>query len=266
MYSSDLSFLHCGHDLTCTARVNKKFDGYYTLQYMRQNGGAVELWYGDRCHTLNSESSAWFWPAFPGPHIRFHTAPGHNFWRHRYAAFQGARVAHWIAEGIWPTVPQKMPSRDYTARFDDLLTLIKSTTPDPWRSARAANLLEAFLLEIAEERAGETPPVTTPQSWLGDVIALLSTTNAPDYHLIASQMGMAVSTLRRRFREAAGMPLHEYVLRQRIAQARTLLGDTDLPIKTVAEELGYQDVYFFTRQFRLRTGATPAVYRRSRQG
>jgi AraC-like DNA-binding protein len=77
---------------------------------------------------------------------------------------------------------------------------------------------------------------------------------------------MATSTLRRRFRDAAGLPLHEYVLRQRIARARTLLGDTELPIKTVAAQLGYQDVYFFTRQFRLRTGITPAVYRRSRQG
>jgi AraC-like DNA-binding protein len=266
MYSPDLRFLHCGSDLDCRAKVSKKFDGYYTLQFMEQDGGAVEVWYDDRYHSLNSETGAWFWPAFPGPQIRFHAAPGYGFWRHRYAAFQGDRVMRWIAEGLWPTLPQRMPASDYTARFDDLLSLLKGTTADPWRSARAANLLEAFLLELAEARAGEAPVKGHPQSWLQEVFAALSGSASPDCESLASSLGMAGSTLRRRFREAAGVPLHEYVLRQRIARARVLLGDTDSPIKTVAEQLGYQDVYFFTRQFRQRTGATPAVYRRSRQG
>jgi hypothetical protein len=47
MYSSDLLFLHCGSDPHCTARVDKKFDGYYTLQFLELGGGAVEVWYGD---------------------------------------------------------------------------------------------------------------------------------------------------------------------------------------------------------------------------
>jgi YesN/AraC family two-component response regulator len=39
-----------------------------------------------------------------------------------------------------------------------------------------------------------------------------------------------------------------------------------LPIKTIAEQLGYRDVSFFTRQFRLVTGVPPATFRRSREG
>jgi AraC-like DNA-binding protein len=266
MYSSDLRFLHCGSDPGCTATVDKTFDDYYTLQFMEQGGGAVEVWYDDRCYTLNSESSAWFWPAFPGPRIRFHAAPGQAFWRHRYAAFQGSRVGSWIAHDLWPTLPQTMPSALYSGRFDDLLSLVKSAAPDPWRSARAANLLEAFLLELAEARMNDAPSPAAPAAWLTEVFAALRAAEPPDCPRLALQLGMAPSTLRRRFREAVGIPFHEYVLRQRIAKARTLLGDTELPIKAVAEQLGYQDVYFFTRQFRLRTGVTPAVYRRSRQG
>lgn len=265
MYSSDLLFLHCGSDSTCNAQVNKRFDGYYTLQFMEQNGGAIEVQYDDYTHVLNSKSGAWFWPAFPGPHIRFHAAPGYPFWRHRFAAFQGPRVARWVAAGLWPTVPQTVSPGDYSRRFDDLLRLLKGTTPDPWRSARAANLLESFLLELAEARASEVPEGVPDQSWFANVLVALADNPSPDSSQLAMRMGMAASTLRRRFREAAGVPLHEYVLRQRIAQARTLLGDTDTPIKAVAEQLGYQDVYFFTRQFRQRTGSTPSVYRRSCQ-
>lgn len=269
MPSSDLLFLHYGSYSNCAARVDKQFDGYYALQFLEQGGGAVDVWYDDNCFTLDSKSGAWFWPAFPGPRIRFHTVENCPYWRHRYAAFQGPRVARWMAGGIWPTAPQQMPSADYSGykeRFDTLLLLLKGTTPDPWRSARAANLLESFLLELAEARTADSAVVSESPSWLTEVLAALTKDSSPNYTRMAAAMGMAVSTLRRRFRTATGIPLHEFVLGQRLAKARALLGETDLPIKSVAEKLGYQDVYFSTRQFRLRTGVTPAPYRRSRQG
>jgi AraC-like DNA-binding protein len=81
----------------------------------------------------------------------------------------------------------------------------------------------------------------------------------------ARAWGMSLSTLRRKFRAATGVALHEYQIQARVAKARTLLGDTDLPVKVIAERLGYTDVYFFTRQFRQAVGVPPATYRRSRQ-
>jgi AraC-like DNA-binding protein len=44
-----------------------------------------------------------------------------------------------------------------------------------------------------------------------------------------------------------------------------LLTETDLPLKAVAERLGYDSVYFFARQFRQIAGVPPGVFRRSRQ-
>ncbi|MBC8101514.1 MAG: helix-turn-helix transcriptional regulator [Cytophagales bacterium] len=264
--SKDLLFLHSNRDPHCAARVDKHFDGYYTLQFLEMGGGAVELWYDDRYHLLDGDAGAWFWPAFPGPRIRFHPAPGHSSWRHRYAAFQGPKVARWIADGLWLPAPQLVtPEADAAARFDGLLALLKGTARNLWRSARAANLVEGFLLELAEARAPETSPIPLPAPWLADVFEALSADLTLDCARLAKRLDMAPSTLRRRFRQTVGTPLHEYTLGERIARARALLGETDLPIKAVAERLGYHDVYFFTRQFRQRTGVPPAAYRRSRQ-
>ena len=58
---------------------------------------------------------------------------------------------------------------------------------------------------------------------------------------------MSVSTLRRRFKQETGQPLHEHVRHRRLMKARALLDETDLPVKEIAERLGYSDVYFFTR-------------------
>jgi transcriptional regulator GlxA family with amidase domain len=54
-------------------------------------------------------------------------------------------------------------------------------------------------------------------------------------------------------------------LQSRIAAARHLLSDTDLPIKQIAARLGYSNVYFFSRQFTAMAGVSPGIYRTSRQ-
>jgi AraC-like DNA-binding protein len=206
----------------------------------------------------------WFWSAYPGPRISFHVAEGHKTWRHRYIAFRGPLVERWEAEGLFPIAPPQPAPRDedFGDRFDALLAL--ATRGDKWSARRAVHLLEGILIELAEERArsdGQPP-------WLRSAIERFSeaaTGGAIDYDAVAAELGMAQSTLRRRFRAAMGVPPHEFVLQQRVGEARRLLGETDLPIKSIAQKLGYRDVYFFSRQFRRLAGVPPALYRKSRQ-
>lgn len=254
----DLRFLHCGFTARCDARVNKYFDGYYSLQFMAN--GAVELFYEDQGYLMEG---AWFWPAFPGPHIRFHPAPGHTCWEHRYVAFQGPLVNEWNAAGLWFKTPQ-LAQQPEIARgcFNELLVQAQRT--DHWGNLRAANLLERLLIELAEQRS-------QPQQqelWLDTALSYLAREEhfTPDYALLARICGLGQSTLRRRFKQATGISLHTYVLQKRLSTARSLLGESDLPIKVIAERLGYRDMYFFSRQFHALTGTSPTLYRKSRQG
>jgi AraC-like DNA-binding protein len=256
---ADLVFLHSGRSPRCIARVDKRFDGYYTLQFMARGG--VELYYGEQRHEL---SGSWFWTAAPGERIRFHPGAGHEWWEHRYVAFKGPRVNCWIAEGLYFDGPQAAPAgpggKGYSALFDELLE--QTRRHDRWGNTRSINLLERILIELAEER---TQP-DTKEPWLQQALEYLSKGPAtPDYEQLAKASGMSLSTLRRRFKQSTGAALHHYTLQNRIAAACRLLGDGDLPIKAIAEELGYSDVYFFTRQFRRVMGIPPATYRRSAQ-
>jgi AraC-like DNA-binding protein len=56
------------------------------------------------------------------------------------------------------------------------------------------------------------------------------------------------------------------VVEQRLASARAMLGDKGLTVKAAAAALGYDDVFFFARQFQKYAGVSPAKYRKSRQG
>ena len=262
MRAADLTFLYGESVPRCTHVIDKHFEGYNTLQYM--SGGAVELSIDGQRHALDGR---WFWSAYPGPRIAFRAAPPARYWRHRYVAFRGARVERWAAEGLFPVPPQPAPGdRDFGPRFDQLLDLATARGGEPCATLRAAHLLEEILIELAEARmaAGTRP------AWLKAAVAKLDVAArgeaGVDYESVAEALGMTEVTFRRRFRAVMGVPPHEYVLRSRVAEARRLLGETDVPIKSIAQQLGYSDVYFFSRQFRKFAGVPPALFRRSRQG
>jgi LacI family transcriptional regulator len=59
-----------------------------------------------------------------------------------------------------------------------------------------------------------------------------------------------------------GRTLHEEMLRVRLARARELLAETDVPIAVVAEKSGFRHQEYLGVIFRQRLATTPARFRR----
>jgi AraC-like DNA-binding protein len=78
----------------------------------------------------------------------------------------------------------------------------------------------------------------------------------------ARRLGITVATLRAAVRENTGMTPVDFILELRIARARTLLADSRLDVRTVAEAVGYDDPAYFSRLFTSRVGLSPSVFRR----
>ena len=69
-------------------------------------------------------------------------------------------------------------------------------------------------------------------------------------------------TLKRRFKQATGLALIDYVQNLRIEEAKHLLESSDRAVDEIGFAIGYEDPSFFRRLFKRRTGVTPARYRR----
>ncbi len=65
----------------------------------------------------------------------------------------------------------------------------------------------------------------------------------------------------RLFKEAVGLPPHQFVLRKRIARARSMLESTAAPVAEISAELGFENQSHFTAVFHRLAGTTPAAYR-----
>lgn len=80
-------------------------------------------------------------------------------------------------------------------------------------------------------------------------------------NVLAEQLNVNASYLSTLFKKEVGMTLTDYVNKSRVEHAQKLLLCTDLPIKSIAQQCGVPDIYYFTRLFKRITGTTPKVYR-----
>ena len=70
--------------------------------------------------------------------------------------------------------------------------------------------------------------------------------------------------LGRYFRMKTGKTVREYCNDARMEQARELLRNTELPVATIAGQVGYNNVTYFNRLFRAAVGSSPLEYRRQK--
>jgi AraC-like DNA-binding protein len=78
---------------------------------------------------------------------------------------------------------------------------------------------------------------------------------------LAQKAGYSPAHFSSLFKKVTGQTVEAAIVQARIDKARQLLRQSDLSIGQVAEATGYRDVYFFSRQFKFKTGQTPTHYR-----
>ncbi len=252
----DLILLASSNTIHNRERIDKWLDGYSTIQFVTDIRGTLLVSYDAEEYYLRAGD--WFFPAHPGPRIRFHALGENESWHHRHVGFRGPLVESWRAAGLWPEAPQRAPDgTHWAARMDEIIVLVRQFERlSRWR---AINALEALLLELAQAR--QTP--TAPDAWLESVLQQLD--EDAGFDQVSAQMAMSPTLLRRRFKAATGITMQDHVLQKRLAAARALLSDTDLPMKAIANQLGYSSEAFFSRQFKIHSGVAPGAFRRSRK-
>ncbi|MBI4976650.1 MAG: helix-turn-helix transcriptional regulator [Spirochaetes bacterium] len=79
---------------------------------------------------------------------------------------------------------------------------------------------------------------------------------------VARSVGMEYDAFRKRFKEITGMAPKEYRMRKKLAAAADMLLDGQMSVSAISEQLGYPDIFCFSRQFKSHFHCTPREYRR----
>ncbi|MFB5763545.1 response regulator transcription factor [Paenibacillus medicaginis] len=132
---------------------------------------------------------------------------------------------------------------------------------------RAANLHElksevsALIQSVIElirhtRQSGRVKPVELAKAWIAENLSKDLTIQA-----IADHVYMNPSYFMRYFKMHTGLTILDYVTKLRMEKAKELLVNTNMRVQHVSEQAGYQNVKYFSRQFKQRFGCTPAKYR-----
>jgi len=190
-----------------------------------------------------------------------------------WATEKGVELHSWMhVEGIWVTLqiesnllPLANPVRltDETVMATHLQYLldemINPVSPDP---IILQNLFQNWARSIARQLNTKELKTNVP-------IALISVKKYLDEHFnkpivlneLATLADMSRSHLCHQFRTFFDTNISQYVIRKRMAVAQRLLFNVEMRLGKIAEEVGYSDIYQFSKQFKKTFGVSPSLYR-----
>jgi AraC-like DNA-binding protein len=134
---------------------------------------------------------------------------------------------------------------------------------DGYRQAALAHLT-LLLIELARLARDVVADLRrSGEPLLAEVFALIDRRHAEPLSLrdVADELGMTPGHLTTVVRRRTGRTVGEWIVERRMAAARELLAQTDLPVAEIAGRVGISDPGYFSRLFGRAHGTSPREWR-----
>lgn len=104
---------------------------------------------------------------------------------------------------------------------------------------------------------------TTRDPYIEQALRVIENAYATDIsdEEVAQEIGLSTSHFRHLFRQAMQIPFHKYLTSLRLEKAREFILSTDLPITSIAEQVGFVSAAHFSRAFHKRFQVAPSALR-----
>lgn len=152
-------------------------------------------------------------------------------------------------------------ARNAGALFRELFELVASSSPEAPALIHAALARLLALAFCARQQRADSGPIV-PATLSRPVERMKLFYFEP--HTVAGLAklaGMSPTHFARVFKATFGTSPIDWLRRERISQAKRRLAETAASIKEIAEQTGYRDRYFFSKDFKQHTGLTPREFR-----
>jgi len=204
----------------------------------------------------------------PGTLHDYGTAPSSPTWELLWAHFHPH--PHWLEWLDWPQIAPGLVhlTLDDTPIRAEILTklheaLRHTTGAQRRREEFAMNSLEAALLLCDTVNPRQGQPVIDDR--VRAAMDYLCQNYAHNLSLdqLGAVVGLSGSRLGHLFRKQVGLTPVQYLERQRLERACQLLEFSARPIHSIAEELGFENPFYFTLRFKRWIGQSPRDYRKT---
>ena len=149
--------------------------------------------------------------------------------------------------------------------FQRFLNIFEANRNDPGEAAFHGELIFHEIMSALFTHAdGLAPREKSPAELMKETMDLhiYEKLNISD---LGREIGLSPAQLTRVFKKAYKETPYQYFLSQKLAAACSLLRNTNLQIREIADRLRFSDEHYFSAVFHQKTGVSPKVYRRQSQ-
>lgn len=242
-------------------------DGKWRLESLHSEDDHLLMWFskGQGRITINGATKIY------GPNAIVFLPAGTPFsMETKQSLFGQVAIVSELADVEMPNAPIFLRIRDLMlhAEFVSHFEALQRELVKPRYGQDRACLYHAGLLGVwLDRQAQEALPEMTlnaPERLAKRYTDLLETRYASGTSVsaMAQELGVTATHLTRCCRQAGGKSAHDMLAERLMYEARDLLLRTDLPVKRIANDLGYRSAAYFTRAFQNNIGTTPSEFRK----
>lgn len=256
-YNLTFNIYNCGNQ-DQTVEYGGKPD-HYLLYFVKEGRGSVIV--RQAVHKVEAGQGFVMFPR-EETLVKPHYKGGMNV---TWVAFSGYLVERYLSRAnltVFDPVFTDSPGHEAEKMFD---TLLAASTRFPNRYCKMMAQLYSifgFLLDNVFREA--KPEAATPEFYLVRALDFIDM----NYHDIlsiddiAASMGLSRKALTTIFTNLTGFSPKDYLIYYRTAKAVDLLRNPNLSIEVIATSVGYNDQFYFSKQFKKNVGMTPSMCRR----
>lgn len=256
-YNLTLNVYNCGNQDVQIER--QECPDHYIMFYVNEGKGSVTV----RQATHKIEAGQGF-VIFPGidTKIQSHYKDTMNV---TWVAFSGYLVDRYLSRAdlsVYEPVFDDNEHQDARKYFDTLLTASLRFPNRYCKIMAQLYSLIGFLIDNAGSKIKQT--ATVPEYYLMQALDFIDR----NYHEnitvvdIASYVGISRKTLNLVFASLTGFSPKDYLTYYRISKSVDLLKDQNLSIEMISVSVGYNDQFYFSKQFKKNVGLTPSECRK----
>lgn len=186
-------------------------------------------------------------------------------WEEYWVGFNGSYAQQLMEADFFsandPLVNIKL-NRDILVLFRRLLDTAKeSLTGYPQQLAGITMQLLGLVNTISQHIEFDNDPVGRLIS-KAKFLLEESFENQLDMEHLANQLPMGYSSFRKAFKKITGESPNQYHLNLRLNRAKDLLSSTALNINEIADQTGFENVFYFSKLFKKKNGVSPNSFRK----
>jgi AraC-like DNA-binding protein len=230
----------------------------FQLQYISRGAGVFAT--EDKTYTVKPGSVIF---VFPGQrhHYKPSVATG---WVEYWVGFNGLFFSRLLQERILTKEHNylEIGLRDnIIGVFEEIFDEVRAQRP-LYQIKVCSGIMNLLAEIITYERRKDQPDYYQSIVEKAKILMESNMYNAINLSSVSKQLGISASRFNAIFKNYTSMSPYQYFIHIKINSAKGLLEHENLSVKEVAYQVGFEDQYYFSRMFKMKTGIAPSAWKK----